>query len=414
MQQVVTDPADPRFGLPVSSSSDDIDMDPTSPTFGQPKAATKKEPPSTFGSRLQGTLEAQGRAAGKGLMALKDMATDPSVLTGIGAALATEGASIPVQLLAQGGAGLAGGAIRSAMKDGTVGDMALSGMGDAALNLLPMGVGAGLRKFAQPVMRSALRLSAPIARKFGDVVPTALAERIMPTASGAAKATTLRDATMAANEALLDAAGNRGVRMAPIPIGNEAIDRVQPGINAAFSAGERTNTYAPKIIDNFKNQAAGVGTRGLGVSPRQLNEAKRIWDNEIGNAIVAKKFGLAGAPEVDTATRQALAGTSRDALEQVAPGYKALNRRTMTLEGIRQAAENRNAIPATGLADHLLVFGGLSPSHIAARLAMSPGVKGAGAIGMNELGKAMMSRGGAPTVEMIRAAILQMLQEKQP
>ena len=85
----------------------------------------------------------------------------------------------------------------------------------------------------------------------------------------------------------------------------------------------------------------------------------------------------------------------------------------MTMEGIRQAAANRNAIPATGLADNLLVFSGLSPSHVAARLAMSPVFKGGAAIGANELGKAMMSRGAAPTAEMIRAAILQLLQQGQ-
>ena len=318
-----------------------------------------------------------------------------------GAAMATGGASLPIQALAQGGAGLLSGATRAAIRGGTVGEMGASGALDAASNTVPMGLGAGARQFAKPLMRSALRISAPIARKFGDIVPTALAERILPTASGAAKAEALREAGSAEKELLLRGSN---ATIDPNDLATAARARMQPHLEQAFDAGETTTTQAPKVINALGRKAP--------MDLQRLDRAKSKWDDKIKNAIAARKFS-GTVPDINERTRQALAGEARDALEQAAPGYKAVNKRIMTLEGIRQAAANRIAIPATGLADNLLVFSGLSPSHVAARLAMSPVIKGGAAIGANELGKAMMSRGAAPTAEMIRAAILQLLQQGQ-
>lgn len=365
--------------------------------------ATKREPvaPKSFEERTQARLAKTFIQQDEQAKNVEKLTRNPSAMASMAASELTGGMSMLPRVLAQGGAAVLSGGLATKAQGGSNDEAVANTLGDALTNVGPMAVGAGLRTVAKPLMRSALRISAPIARKFGDIVPTALAERIMPTAKGAAKAEALREAGSAEKEQLLRSSP---ATIDPNDIATAARARIQPHLAEAFDAGETATTQAPKLINAVGRKAP--------MDLQRLDRAKSKWDDKIKNAIVARKFA-GTVPDIAERTRQALASETRDALERAAPGYKDINRRIMTAEGIRQAAANRNAIPATGLADHLLAFSGVSPEHVAARLAMSPVVKGGAAIGANELGKLMMKPGAAPTAEMIRAAILQLLQQKQ-
>lgn len=318
----------------------------------------------------------------------------PFVASGMAAA-ATGGASLPIQVAAQGTAGiLSRFALKpddpgAALRGGAV-DMGVSGAGGLAANAL----GA----LARPMMRGALRISAPIARKAGAnrIADLALQERVLPTQAGAVKATNLRNTLQGQKAQMLTEADTRASLLPDVIAGLAATD-VTPSTARRFVAGLEDSPQIPAVIRNFRQRA------GSSIAPTQLEPIKGEWDDAMKTALQAKKFsGVPLTPQ--TRAVGALANQSREGLEAVAPGYKAMNRRIMTAEGLRQAVANRVEIPATGLDDMVTPY--LLPSHpittIAARASRMPVARGGMAIGLNELSSAS---------PLLRAALVALLQQ---
>jgi hypothetical protein len=332
------------------------------------------------------------------------------------AAEATGGLSLLPRLLAQGVAGVASGAGRSALE----GDTSQSGMGkraavDAATNVLPGVVGAGLRKVAPAVMEGALRINAPLARKFGaeNLGTTALAHRIVPTAKGAEKAGNIVGNLMDEKQALLAAAGQRA-SMVPGTITAAALQEVDPQIARELRAGAGPQVNPP-LAKGFLEQ----NPRGL--TPAELDDVKRVWD-DMSNADRTRMRIQGGRLGAEEMMPIALAKSAKAGLEEVAPGYSALNQQIRDVKGVQLAALGRANIPARGL-DNLATTYGVTEALAAGkpftalalggtRLLRVPQNMGRAAIGADALGKALLKPGAAPTAEAVRAAIIALLNQQ--
>src|SRR4030095_9225904 len=142
------------------------------------------------------------------------------------AAYGTGGMSLLPQPAGQVGAGVGGGAgvvsgvARTAIegKDITGPDARKAALIDAAVNAAGPVIGKGLQTVAPAVMEGALRMSAPIRRKYGrmELGKLAVEERILPTQAGADKAKQLLIAERQAKLSDLAALPNQSVSLPPI------------------------------------------------------------------------------------------------------------------------------------------------------------------------------------------------------
>jgi hypothetical protein len=277
--------------------------------------------------------------------------------------------------------------------------------------------GRVLRGVAAPVMEGALRINAPIARKFGrdKIGRVAVDERIMPTKAGATKAGELINATVAEKEAGLQAAGQRA-SILPKGILADAFKDVTPGYHQQRMGGGGSGMADFELARNFYNE------HPRGISPSDLNQAKVYWDDISDAAHRALPTG--GRLGVEERLPMAMAKSAKRTLEEVAPGTNDLNQRIMGLKGAQLGARGRADIPAGGL-DNIAAGYGVTAAMAtgspktamaiaAARAARDPRVMAGGAIGLNELGKLLQRGGSGLPAQLQRAITLMFLQGKQP
>lgn len=350
-------------------------------TIGQSPFAWTSQP------RTPGT-PADARAVGRELLNLA-----PLVASGTAAAI-TGGGSLAVQAAGQATAGLLSGALRSRRTDTPVQTLTQAGA-DVGTNLLGLGVGAGLQKVAPAIMEGALRMSAPIRRKFGELGETAIANRILPTWAGADKAKMLRNIASAQKE---DALRGTGAMISPGPIVEETATRLRPEIAAEFRAKVRPNAELPEMLREFAADNPRL------IPAHELDATRSKWSNVMD---AAERAAEQGHPILaNEKTPGILAQASGRQLESVLPDYATRNREIMNLEGVRQAAQGRAVIPARGL-ENIGATYAPSPYRLAARFARIPKVMGSGAIAADALGRGMQAM---PSGELLRLAILKLLQ----
>lgn len=336
--------------------------------------------------------------------------TPAAVLSGLAAA-ATGGATLGPQILGQlGAAGLSGG-VGTKLQGGSTKDAVWNAGADALTNLAPKVIGGALGQLAKPLMAGSLRINAPLARKYGraELIDRALEDRIVGTNEGATKAQGLVNTRSGEKAAMLADADTRA-SIVPATIAAEARADLAPNIRRGVLSGVRPSGADPALIQDFER--GGVRT------PSELADAAKDW-NDISDA-ARRRVPMGGTIGVEERTPMSLARIANETLEQIMPGYRDLNRRIMTTKGVQLAARGRTDIPARGLDNLAADYGaaqavamghpGAAAAIGATRVARSPAVMGRTAIGANELGKLLMRPGAAPTAEMIRAAILQLLQ----
>jgi hypothetical protein len=277
------------------------------------------------------------------------------------------------------------------------------------------GAGRVLRGVAAPVMEGALRINAPIARKFGrdKIGRVAVDERIMPTMGGAEKAGRLIQATGREKEALLQAADQRA-SVLPTGILADAFEEVRPGYHQQRLGGGGKGPADFELARKFFDE------HPRGISPSDLNQAKVYWD-DISDA-ARRALPTGGRLGVKERLPIALAKSANRTIEKVAPGTSALNQRIMGLKGAQLGARGRADIPARGLENIATAFTGatalaqgspkVAAAALAARALREPTVMAGGAIGMNELGKLSQWGGSGLPATLQRALTLMFLQGK--
>lgn len=266
----------------------------------------------------------------------------------------------------------------------------------AALALGPKvlrGVGKAAKSGANVAMEGALRINAPLARKYGrfELGKAAVENRILPTKAGAEKAAQIGQRLGAEKEGLLRDASTR-VTMNPSAIGAAAAQDVAGTVKNEFASGVRSSQKTPAVIRRFTRR------NPTGLAPNALDDLKGVWDKQQDSAQVAKRMGR--PITADDKALMSLSKSAREALESVAPGYAEKNKAIRTMSGVRQAAQGRVDIPAGGL-DNLAVMYAPGKVTAAARLLRIPAVSGGLALGADAAGSALINGS-----EAVRAAIL--------
>lgn len=280
----------------------------------------------------------------------------PSIMGGA-AAVASGGASLPLQAIAAGGAGFLGARLRgddrtTAVKEGAI-QGALEGAGGA--------VTRGLTGAGKAIYRGLAKPSKALRDSFGgdDMVRVAIEEGLPLTARGADKASRRVGAS----------------REQALQLVQEA-ETFDPGVQAH----EVLSAYAPVVKELRKridigqpNQLAAVGSRGKalvktanrtgGIPLTRAQTLKETAQDAASGAYRKLQSGASAQLGVDDLLDEATAKGLRRAIESHVPAVGAQNARTQRLLGtmrmIEDAVErgsNNNAL--AGMRDLIAIGGG--------------------------------------------------------
>lgn len=259
------------------------------------------------------------------------------------AGLMTGGASIPAQLAAQGIAGLIGGATRAAGTGQPITTGAANeGLESAATAGLGAGAGRVMQAAAKPIMRGVLRMTAPIARKYGDLATLALEHGAMPTEAGVQQITDLRNAEMATKAAALSGAQQSGATIPRSQVLAPAMQTLTDAEQKLRAGGSPLSAINPAL-----DRLAELANNGPTFTPEELELARKDWNDAINTAAAQSFKNPPQSPE--TRVLRTLLGESKSAMGTVVPGYADMNSRIRQFEGLRQALQGRVDVPASGL-----------------------------------------------------------------
>jgi len=280
------------------------------------------------------------------------------------------------------------------------------------------GTGRVLNYVAPEVMATALRIPAPLARKYGrrNLGERAIKDLIVPGTAGASdEAQGLVNARMAEEARMLAGADQRASIAAP-SLAAQAEQELAPKMRIGMKSGVRPSGATPALLQDFAK------ANPQGMTPSELNAVIADW-NDVSDA-ARRSIPTGGRIGVDERAPMILARMGNEAIEQIAPGYRDLNRKIMMTTGVQLAAKGREDIPAGGLenlaASHEIAasLANSNPKVAMAvagtRLARMPPALGVGAIGADMLGNFLKSVGGGRTGDLIRAAILAKLSQQGP
>jgi hypothetical protein len=282
----------------------------------------------------------------------------------------------------------------------SVSDAARSAGSGALATGLGLGAGKALEAAAPTVMEGALRVSAPIARKFGrfgELGRTALDNGILPTQAGAEKAGRIIGLKAASKASALSPLAS----VPTTPIAQGAMRDLTPDIVTEFRGGLREDIQPPRQVTDF------LARNPSEINPATLDAIKGQWDDA---ASAAHRAASMGVPlNADASANGALASHARDTLSAALPagpneaGYAARNAEIMNLQGVKQGAQGRADIPARGL-DNMVVAYDPTLRSLVARALRAPAILGGVAHVMNAGGMI-----GVPGALAARDVLMQLL-----